>query len=83
MRLTIVAVGRLKAGPERELAGRYLERAAKLGRSMGLHPIEVVEIHESRARRPEERIAQEGRWADGTYQRRLRERGPRCARAKP
>jgi len=60
MRLTIATVGRLKAGPERELAGRYLERASKLGRGMGLHPIEVVEIDESRARRPEERIAQEG-----------------------
>ena len=60
MRLTIAAVGRLKAGPERDLAGRYLDRAGKLGRSMGLHPIEVVEIDESRARRPEERIAQEG-----------------------
>jgi 23S rRNA (pseudouridine1915-N3)-methyltransferase len=60
MRLTIAAVGRLKAGTERELAGRYLERAGKLGRSIGLHPIEIVEIDESRARRPEERIAQEG-----------------------
>jgi 23S rRNA (pseudouridine1915-N3)-methyltransferase len=60
MRLTVAAVGRLKAGPERELAGRYLERASKLGRGMGLHPIEVIEIDESRARRPEERIAQEG-----------------------
>jgi 23S rRNA (pseudouridine1915-N3)-methyltransferase len=60
MRLTVAAVGRLKAGPERELAGRYLERAGKLGRGIGLHPIEIVEIDESRARRPEERIAQEG-----------------------
>jgi 23S rRNA (pseudouridine1915-N3)-methyltransferase len=60
MRLTVAAVGRLKAGPERELAGRYLERAGKLGRGIGLHPIEVIEIEESRARRPEERIAQEG-----------------------
>jgi 23S rRNA (pseudouridine1915-N3)-methyltransferase len=60
MRLTVAAVGRLKAGPERELAGRYLERTAKLGRGIGLHPIEIVEVDESRARRPEERIAQEG-----------------------
>lgn len=60
MRLTVAAVGRLKAGPERELAGRYLERASKLGRGVGLHPIEVIEIDESRARRPEERVAQEG-----------------------
>jgi 23S rRNA (pseudouridine1915-N3)-methyltransferase len=60
MRLTVAAVGRLKAGPERELAGRYLERAGNLARGIGLHPIEVIEVDESRARRPDERIAQEG-----------------------
>lgn len=46
MRLTVAAVGRLKAGPERELAGRYLERAGKLGRGIGLHPTEIIEIDE-------------------------------------
>jgi 23S rRNA (pseudouridine1915-N3)-methyltransferase len=60
MRLVVAAVGRLKAGPERELAGRYLERTGKLGRSIGFHPVAVVEIDESSARRTQDRVAQEG-----------------------
>ncbi len=59
MRLIVAAVGRLKAGPERELAERYRERTSKLTRSLGLHPLDLIEIDESRARRPEDRVAQE------------------------
>jgi len=62
MRLIVAAVGRLKQGPERELAQRYRERVAKAGRGVGLQEIELVEIAESRAasaerRRTEESIA--------------------------
>jgi 23S rRNA (pseudouridine1915-N3)-methyltransferase len=60
MRLVVGAVGRLKAGPERELAERYRERVGKLCRTVGFQSIEVIEIDESRARRPEDRMAQEG-----------------------
>jgi 23S rRNA (pseudouridine1915-N3)-methyltransferase len=60
MRLVIATVGRLKAGPERELAERYLERTSKLGRSLGFHPVAVAEVDESSARRPQDRVAQEG-----------------------
>ena len=49
MRLTIVAVGRLKAGPERELADRYLDRLAKGGGALGLEFAGVLELAESRA----------------------------------
>lgn len=55
MRLVIAAVGRLKAGPERDLARRYLERIGQIGRSVGLDAPDVIELDESRARRPEER----------------------------
>jgi len=55
MRLAVIAVGRLKDGPERELCERYRERALALGRGMGLSGPEIVEIAESRGRRPEER----------------------------
>jgi 23S rRNA (pseudouridine1915-N3)-methyltransferase len=48
MRLSIAAVGRLKQGAERELAARYLKRAADIGRGLGFRPIEIVEIRESR-----------------------------------
>src|ERR1700689_4077396 len=62
MRIVIAAVGRLKQGPERELAAEYCKRAEKVGRAFGLREIEIVEIRESRAadaerRRVEESIA--------------------------
>ena len=49
MRVTIFAVGRLKAGPERELAARYLDRFSKSGPAAGLAFSRVVELPESRA----------------------------------
>jgi 23S rRNA (pseudouridine1915-N3)-methyltransferase len=62
MRILIAAVGRLKQGPERELAATYRKRAEAVGRGFGLREIEIVEIRESRAqdverRRTEESIA--------------------------
>lgn len=60
MRLAVVAIGRLKAGSERDLALRYRERAAQLGRGLGFPACEIVEIPESRARRPQDRCAEEG-----------------------
>jgi len=59
VRLAVIAVGRLKDGPERELCERYRERAVALGRGMGLSGPEIVEIPESRGRRPEERKREE------------------------
>jgi 23S rRNA (pseudouridine1915-N3)-methyltransferase len=59
MRLSIAAIGRLKQGPERELAERYLKRAGEAGRSLGFRPIEVVEIRESRDRDAGKRITEE------------------------
>ncbi len=59
MEIAIVAVGRLKSGPETELCARYLERARKSGRGLGFRGFEVHELTESRAGRPAERIAQE------------------------
>jgi len=49
MRIGIYAVGRLKAGPEKDLAARYLDRFAKAGPAIGLEFLRVVEIVESRA----------------------------------
>jgi 23S rRNA (pseudouridine1915-N3)-methyltransferase len=49
MRIIIAAVGRLKRGPETELAERYLKRAEQTGRNLGWHSIEIIEIRESRA----------------------------------
>jgi 23S rRNA (pseudouridine1915-N3)-methyltransferase len=48
MLITIAAVGKLKAGPERELYDRYVERAAAAGRGLGL-TFTTREFSESRA----------------------------------
>lgn len=61
MRLQLLAVGRLKAGPERELADRYLARADAAARGARLAGVEARETPESRARRPEDRKAEEAR----------------------
>ena len=50
MRVMVAAVGRLKRGPDSELAQRYFDRALKAGRGIGIAPVEIVEISESRAR---------------------------------
>ncbi|OJF91242.1 23S rRNA (pseudouridine(1915)-N(3))-methyltransferase RlmH [Pararhizobium antarcticum] len=49
MRVGLFAVGRLKAGPEKELAARYLDRFAKAGPAIGLEMSRVLELAESRA----------------------------------
>jgi 23S rRNA (pseudouridine1915-N3)-methyltransferase len=59
MRILIAAVGRLKQGPERELAERYRKRAADFGRKVGLQAFDVIEIRESRADDPERRMLEE------------------------
>ena len=60
MRLVILAIGRVKAGPDRELADRYCERAAKAGRALGFKSVDIIELGESRAQRASDRIAEEG-----------------------
>jgi 23S rRNA (pseudouridine1915-N3)-methyltransferase len=59
MRLVVIAVGRLKQGPERELAERYRERFDDIGRKLGFRGLEIHEISESRARDTATRIAEE------------------------
>jgi 23S rRNA (pseudouridine1915-N3)-methyltransferase len=59
MRLVVISIGRLKQGPERELAERYRERFDDIGRKLGLRRLEVHEITESRARDAATRIAEE------------------------
>ena len=50
MRLIVISIGRLKQGPERELAERYRERFDDIGRKLGFRGLEIHEIPESRAR---------------------------------
>ena len=59
MHLVVVAIGRLKQGPERELAERYRERFDGIGRKLGFRGLAIHEIPESRARDSTTRIAEE------------------------
>ncbi|MGH1421078.1 MAG: 23S rRNA (pseudouridine(1915)-N(3))-methyltransferase RlmH [Hyphomonas sp.] len=44
MRILIVAVGRMKTGPERELVDEYVKRAKPLARQLGYREITEVEV---------------------------------------
>ena len=59
MRLIVIAVGRMKQGPERELAERYRKRFDEIGRKLGFRGLDIREIPESRAREAPARIAEE------------------------
>ena len=59
MHLQVLAIGKLKSGPERDLNDRYRERAIQSGRGIGFTGPDIAELNESRARRPEDRKAEE------------------------
>jgi len=61
LRLLLIGVGRLKAGPERELFDRYFKRLGDLGRTSGFSGADLREIDEGRAKRVEDRRAEEAR----------------------
>ncbi len=58
MRLIVAAVGRLKDA-ERELCERYAKRFDASGRTLGLGPLSISELNESRAASAELRKADE------------------------
>jgi 23S rRNA (pseudouridine1915-N3)-methyltransferase len=58
MRLIVAAVGRLKDA-ERELCERYRKRFDATGRALGLGPLAISELSESRAANAEARKADE------------------------
>jgi 23S rRNA (pseudouridine1915-N3)-methyltransferase len=65
MRLLLICVGRPKAGLERDLAARYVERAAAAGRAIGFSGVELREAGESRAARPDDRKREEAKMIRG------------------
>ena len=90
MLITIAAVGKLKAGPERELFDRYIDRANGAGRKLGLS-FATRELADSRAtsallRRDQEAAAISSALAPGARARcprrgRQESRQPRIRRA--
>jgi 23S rRNA (pseudouridine1915-N3)-methyltransferase len=61
VKLIVLSVGRLKAGPERVLFERYAKRASGLAQIVGLSGVDFRELDESRARSAEERRTAEVR----------------------
>ena len=59
MRIALICVGRLKAGPERELFTRYFKRLVESVRGIGVAGVDLLEVDEFRARRPDDRRDQE------------------------
>ena len=48
MRVTLCVVGRLRAGPERDLIDDYLTRFDRTGRALGLGPASVIEVEDKK-----------------------------------
>jgi 23S rRNA (pseudouridine1915-N3)-methyltransferase len=46
VKVTLVVVGRLRAGPELSLISDYLDRFDRTGRALGLGPARVVEVED-------------------------------------
>jgi 23S rRNA (pseudouridine1915-N3)-methyltransferase len=59
MKMAVFAVGRMKSGPEKELADRYFDRLAKSGPAVGLEFSGIAEVAESRAQTAPERKREE------------------------
>ncbi|MCL6285878.1 23S rRNA (pseudouridine(1915)-N(3))-methyltransferase RlmH [Ruegeria sp. 2012CJ41-6] len=48
MRISICAVGRLRAGPEKDLIDDYLARFDRTGRALGLGPAKIIEVEDKK-----------------------------------
>ncbi|NVK33844.1 MAG: 23S rRNA (pseudouridine(1915)-N(3))-methyltransferase RlmH [Rhodobacteraceae bacterium] len=59
MRLLIACVGRMKKGADKELFERYVDRARKSGRALGITSVDVRELVESRAQKTADRKQEE------------------------
>lgn len=59
MRLQLLAVGRIKSGPDRALFDRYRDRVRASGRQLGFRDFDTVELTEARSETAEQRKAQE------------------------
>ena len=54
MRIAIAAVGRLGRAPEAALAEDYTRRATAAGRTLGLGPVEILEVEAKKPGKPAE-----------------------------
>jgi 23S rRNA (pseudouridine1915-N3)-methyltransferase len=59
MRFTISCIGRMKSGADKDLFDRYVDRARKIGRGLGVTAVALAEFPESRAQKSDERKTEE------------------------
>ena len=59
MRLALIAIGRLKAGPERDLFERYFKRIGDIARPLGFKGVSLTELDEGRGPRAADRQGEE------------------------
>lgn len=59
MRLTIAAIGRMRAGPERALLDHYTLNAGRMGKALGFAGPDIKELDEARERDAPTRMARE------------------------
>ena len=59
MRLIIAAIGKLKDAEERSICDRYTKRLAVSGKQVGLGPLDVIELMESRSENVDARKSDE------------------------
>jgi 23S rRNA (pseudouridine1915-N3)-methyltransferase len=52
LRVHLLAVGRLRAGPEKDLVSDYVERFDRTGRMLGLGPLRIVEVDDRKGGGP-------------------------------
>lgn len=57
MRLCLCAMGRMRPGPEQALFDDYRRRFDKLGKGLGLGPLQLYEGDERKAQSPEAQVA--------------------------
>ncbi|NBZ87377.1 23S rRNA (pseudouridine(1915)-N(3))-methyltransferase RlmH [Stagnihabitans tardus] len=48
MKITLIAVGRLRSGPEKAMVEDYLLRFERTGRALGLGPVSVLEVEDKK-----------------------------------
>ena len=49
MRISLAVIGKLKDGPDQQLFARYWQRLQASGRTVGLGPLELIELPEGRS----------------------------------
>lgn len=59
MKLKVLAVGRMKAGPEQELYAKYADRISKSGKGLHLSGPDLIETAESRSEQSHKRKDEE------------------------